>query len=76
MSSTDVVRARIDGQVKQQATDVLAQMGLSVSDAIRMMLIRVATDRVLPFDINVAKDHGDTAKTGRDAVRKQTHGRR
>jgi len=76
MSSTDVVRARIDGQVKQQATDVLAQMGLSVSDAIRMMLIRVATDKVLPFDINVAKDHGDNAKTGRDAVRKQTHARR
>jgi len=76
MSRTDVVRARIDGQVKQQATDVLAQMGLSVSDAIRMMLIRVATDRVLPFDINIAKDHGDTAKTGRDAVHKQTHGPR
>ena len=76
MSSTDVVRARIDGQVKQQATDVLAQMGLSVSDAIRMMLIRVAADGMLPFDVNVAKDQGDTSRTGRDAVRKPIHGRR
>ena len=50
--SSDVVRARIDGHIKEEATNVLAGMGLSVSDAIRMLLTRIAADKVLPFDIN------------------------
>ena len=54
MASTDVVRARIDKHIKEEATNVLAQMGLSVSDAIRILLIRVATDKELPFDVNRA----------------------
>lgn len=54
MASSDVVRARIDGRIKEEATDVLAEMGLSVSDAIRMLLTRIATDKALPFDINRA----------------------
>lgn len=51
-SSNDVVRARIDGQIKAEATNVLAGMGLSVSDAIRILLTRIAADKTLPFDIN------------------------
>ena len=38
MVSNDVVRARIDGQIKEAATVVLDEMGLSISDAIRMLL--------------------------------------
>lgn len=53
-SSNDVVRARIVGYTKEEATNVLAGMGLSVSDAIRMLLARIAVDRALPFDINRA----------------------
>lgn len=52
MASADVVRARIDGHIKEEATNVLAQMGLSVSDAIRILLTRIATDKALPFDVN------------------------
>lgn len=52
MASTDVVRARIDRQIKEEANAVLARMGLSVSDVIRMLLTRVATDKALPFDVN------------------------
>lgn len=52
MASTDVVRARIDGHIKEEATSVLAEMGLSVSDAIRMLLTRIAADKALPFDVN------------------------
>lgn len=52
MASTDVVRARIDGHIKEEATNVLAEMGLSVSDAIRMLLTRIAADKALPFDVN------------------------
>ena len=50
MSTDAVVRAQIDGQVKEEATAVLADMGLSVSDAIRMLLVRVAAEKALPFE--------------------------
>jgi DNA-damage-inducible protein J len=53
MASDTVVRARIDGQVKERAARVLADMGLSVSDAIRLLLVRVAVEKALPFDIKV-----------------------
>ena len=53
MASDQVVRARISADLKQEATEVLDKMGLSVSDAIRMMLVRVAAERALPFDVKV-----------------------
>lgn len=53
MASDQVVRARISADLKQEATAVLDKMGLSVSDAIRMMLVRVAAERALPFDVKV-----------------------
>ncbi len=45
VASTDLVRARADGHIKEEATNALAQMSLSVSDAIRMPLTRVAADK-------------------------------
>jgi DNA-damage-inducible protein J len=51
MPAADVVRARIDPGLKKEATMVLARMGLSVSDAIRMMLVRVAAEHALPFEV-------------------------
>jgi DNA-damage-inducible protein J len=53
MPSQNVVRARIDTDLKNEASAVLSKMGLSVSDAIRMMLVRVATEQKLPFDVKV-----------------------
>jgi DNA-damage-inducible protein J len=47
-----VVRARIDERVKREAADVLAEIGLSVSDAFRLMMVRIARDKALPFDLN------------------------
>jgi DNA-damage-inducible protein J len=41
---------QIDGAVKDEAAAVLAAMGLTVSDAVRLMLTRVATEHALPFD--------------------------
>ena len=61
-SSSDVVRARIDGPIKEEATNVLAGMGLSVSDAIRMLLTRIAADKALPFDINRVQAQPDSKK--------------
>ena len=48
-----VVRARIDPKTKKQAAEALADMGLSVSDAIRLMLTRVAAEKSLPFAVKV-----------------------
>jgi DNA-damage-inducible protein J len=53
MTTQSVVRARIDTDLKNEATAVLSKVGLSVSDAIRMMLIRVAAEQKLPFDVQV-----------------------
>ena len=53
MPAIDVVRARIDPALKKEATEVLAQIGLSVSDAIRLMLVRVAAEGALPFDVKI-----------------------
>ena len=50
MPANTVVRARIDGRIKEEATVVLAAMGLTVSDAFRLMLTRVAQEKALPFD--------------------------
>jgi DNA-damage-inducible protein J len=53
MQATDTIRARIDSATKVKATAALAAMGLSVSDAIRMLMHRVAADQRLPFDVVV-----------------------
>lgn len=45
-----VVQTRINGQVKEEAAAVLAAIGLTISDAVRLMLTRVAQDKALPFD--------------------------
>jgi len=44
-----VVRARIDTATKEMAADALANMGLSISDAIRLLMIRIAHEGRLPF---------------------------
>jgi DNA-damage-inducible protein J len=51
--STTMVHVRIDQRVKDRATKALATMGLSVSDAVRMMLVRVAAEDALPFEVRV-----------------------
>ena len=50
MSTNAVVRARIDEHIKEEATAVLAAMGLTVSDAFRILLTRVAREKALPFE--------------------------
>jgi DNA-damage-inducible protein J len=50
MSENAVVRARINEDVKNEASAVLDAMGLTVSDAFRMMMIRIAKEKALPFE--------------------------
>lgn len=50
MPANAVVRARIDEHIKEEASVVLAAMGLTVSDAFRILLTRVAREKALPFE--------------------------
>ena len=50
MTANALVTTRIDGAVKEEASTVLAAMGLTISDAVRLMLTRVAHEHALPFD--------------------------
>ncbi len=52
--STTMVHVRLDEKTKQRAAKALAGMGISVSDAVRMLLVRVAAEKALPFDVKVA----------------------
>jgi DNA-damage-inducible protein J len=51
--STTMVHVRVDEKTKQKAAKTLAAMGLSVSDAVRILLVRVAAEKALPFDVRV-----------------------
>jgi DNA-damage-inducible protein J len=53
MAADAVVRARIDPAVKARAASALAAMGLSISDAIRLLMLRVADEQRLPFELKV-----------------------
>jgi DNA-damage-inducible protein J len=50
MAANALVQTRIDGAIKKEAAAVLESIGLTVSDAVRLMLMRVAHDKALPFD--------------------------
>jgi len=53
MPTTEMVHVRIDKRIKSKAAKTLASMGLSVSDAVRVLLTRVAAEKALPFDVKV-----------------------
>ena len=49
MTANSVVRARIDDQIKAEAAAVLKAMGLTVSDAFRLMMVKIAKEQALPL---------------------------
>ena len=65
MATNTVVRARIDEHIKEEASVVLAAMGLTVSDAFRIMLTRVAREKALPFEPLIP--NGETIQAMKDA---------
>ena len=64
------VRARVDARLKEHATQVLEQMGLSVSEAIRLLLVQVVERRKLPFEIRALSP--ETLRALEDAERGKT----
>ena len=62
MAATEMVHVRIDKRTKARAAKALAAMGLSVSDAVRVLLTRVAAEKSLPFEVkapNASTARGD-----------------
>ena len=53
MAATEVVRARVDERLKKEATAILATMGLTVSDFVRIGLTKVVNEQGLPFEMRV-----------------------
>lgn len=68
MATTSMVHVRIDEQIKVQATETLAAMGLSVSDAVRVFLTRVVADQQLPFALKVPNAETRAAMNEADAI--------
>ncbi len=50
MAANAVVRARVNEHIKEEASVVLEAMGLTISDAFRIMLTRIAKEKALPFE--------------------------
>jgi DNA-damage-inducible protein J len=66
MMATTMVHVRVDERTKRTATKALAAMGISVSDAVRMLLVRVAAEKALPFDVKVPNATTVDAMRGAD----------
>jgi DNA-damage-inducible protein J len=69
-----MIHVRVDEDLKLRASDTLEKMGLSLSEAVRLLLTRIATEKALPFDVRVpnsetvaamrAGDRGEVSKAG------------
>jgi len=64
-----MVHIRVDEKTKQRATNTLAAIGISVSDAVLMLLVRVVAEKALPFDVKVP--NASTVKAMRAADKGQ-----
>jgi DNA-damage-inducible protein J len=56
MAANAVVRARVDARIKKEAEAVLATIGLTASDAFRLLMVRVAAEKALPFELFVPNE--------------------
>ena len=53
MANTTMLHVRVDEQMKTEASAALASMGLSLSDAVRILLKRVVCDQAFPLELKV-----------------------
>lgn len=53
MAHTTMLHVRVDDDIKAQASEALATMGLSISDAVRILLKRVVNDQAFPLELKV-----------------------
>jgi len=64
-----MVHVRVDEKIKEEASATLAKMGISISDAVRMMLVRVAAEKALPFEVRLP--NATTVNAMKSADKKQ-----
>lgn len=75
MAATAFVRARIDEKLKDEASEVLAEFGLTVSDVVRMTLTRVVKDRAVPLELKVPNAETQAAMRESRALMKKHNAR-
>jgi DNA-damage-inducible protein J len=75
MATTTMVHIRVDEQLKIQATETLAAMGLSVSDAVRVFLTRVVAEEGMPFALKVPNAETRAAMVEADEIAKMHRAR-
>ncbi|MDD2886130.1 MAG: type II toxin-antitoxin system RelB/DinJ family antitoxin [Dechloromonas sp.] len=68
MATTSMVHVRVDDQIKAQAKETLAAMGLSVSDAVRVFLMRVVADKQMPFALKAPNEATRAAMLEADEI--------
>ena len=59
MPASALIQTRIDPEIRDKATEVLAKSGLTVSDAVRILLTRTANEGALPMDLTAQSDEYD-----------------
>jgi DNA-damage-inducible protein J len=69
------VRARIDQKLRDEASEVLAEFGLTVSDVVRMTLTRVAKDRAVPLELKLPNAETQAAMRESRALMKKHNAR-
>ena len=67
--ATTMVHVRVDETTKQKAAKALAGMGISVSDAVRMLRVRVAAEKALPFEVKIPNATTVKAMRAADGVK-------
>lgn len=68
MASSTMIHVRIDERIKKQAAETLADMGLSVSDAVRVFLLRVVAEKQMPFALKVPNAETRSAMAEADEI--------
>ena len=66
--TTTMIHVRVDEQIKAQATETLAAMGLSLSDAVRVFLMRVIAEQQMPFALKVPNAETRAAMAEADEI--------
>lgn len=68
MATTSMVHVRVDEQIKAQAAETLAAMGLSISDAVRVFLMRVIAEKQMPFALKIPNAETRAAMAEADEI--------
>lgn len=75
MAATSMLHVRMDEEVKAQATEALAAMGLSASDAVRLLFHRIAADQAFPLELKVPNAETRKAMAEADEIIKSGRAR-